>query len=141
MFTIMLTFSSSRGRKIQTYILRAPSDEEFLQFFLSQNDFQELLLKQGIPTSESWVRVRRKCTKKNISLEMELECIDSTSKMIGTALLNTDAWWLGEWVRTFFPISLICMDKNYIQPSILQLSFIKLSFGVRCKETTMSQKV
>ena len=98
MFTSMFTFSSSRGRQIQTYtyILRAPSDEEFSQIFLSQNDFQELLLKQGIPTSESWVRVRRKCTKKNISLEMELECIDSTSKMIGTALLmHGDCdWWV-----------------------------------------------
>ena len=101
-----LLFHPQEGAKFKSNVLLAaiaPSGEEFIQIFLSSSKpiSRNFHWSRGFPV----LRVRRiNCTKKNISLEME--CIDSTSKMIGTAL-PMHGWWLriDWWVssRTFFP--------------------------------------
>lgn len=91
-------------------------------FYPLPNRFPGTSIEAGDSHFWEFEWVRR--TKKNISLEME--CIDSTSKMIGTALLM-HGWWLlrltGEWVLGhFFPM--ICMDKNLYYLAPIRSSYI-----------------
>ena len=114
---VCLLFHPQEGAKFKSNVLLAaiaPSGEEFWQLFLSSSKpiSRNFHWSRGFPV----LRVRRiNCTKKNISLEME--CIDSTSKMIGTAL-PMHGWWLriDWWVssRTFFPNDLYGQKSSYI---------------------------